>query len=75
VIDSRFRVQAGPGATGFVYELTFTFSGIGFPLPHFALPGLGQGFKGYEKLIFVILYAIFWIGPFHPWEKNGIEPD
>jgi len=51
--NSRFRVQARPGATGCVYEIAFTFYGIGFPSPHLDMPGLGQGFKGYKILMTV----------------------
>jgi hypothetical protein len=45
----RFWVQARPGATGCVYEIAFTFYGIKFPLPHLDMPGLGQGFKVYNR--------------------------
>jgi hypothetical protein len=58
VIGSMFRVQARPGETGCVYEIAFTFYGIGFPSPHLDMPGLGQGFKGYKMLISATLYSI-----------------
>jgi hypothetical protein len=31
VQGSRFKVQARPGAKGCVYEIVYTFYGIGFP--------------------------------------------
>jgi hypothetical protein len=55
---SRFKVQASPGlrlvayasesATGCGYEIVCIFYGRCFPSPHLAMPGLGQGFKGYN---------------------------
>jgi hypothetical protein len=66
VIGSRFRVQARPGATGCGYAIIFILYGLGFLSPHLDMPGLGQGFKGYEMLISVILYSIVWMGLSHP---------
>ena len=48
-MGSRFRVQARLGATGRVYEIAFTFYGIGFPSPHLNMPSLSQEFKGYNR--------------------------
>ena len=59
LIGSRFRVQARPGlrlvayasesATGCGYEIIFTFYELGLPTAHLDGPGLGQGFKGYNR--------------------------
>ena len=48
---SRFRVQACPGATGCDYEIIFIFYGRVFPSQQIDMPSLGQGFKGYNRLI------------------------
>jgi len=42
---SRFRVQARPGATGCVYEIAFTFYGIGFSSPHLDMQVWARGSK------------------------------
>ena len=65
LIGSRFRVQACPGAAGCGYDIVFAFYGLVFPSPHLDMPGLGQGFKGYNILISVTLYSIVWIGRFN----------
>jgi hypothetical protein len=72
VIGSRFRVQARPGATGYVYGITFTFYGIGFPSPDLGMSGLGQGFKGYKMLISVTLHSTVRIGLFHPLGETAL---
>jgi len=57
---SRFGVQARPGATGCVHEIAFTFYEIGFPSPDLEMPGLGPGFKGYNRwILFTILIKIW----------------
>jgi hypothetical protein len=55
VIGSGFKVQARPGATGCVSESALNLYGIGFPSPHLDMPGLGQGFKGYNMVITITL--------------------
>jgi hypothetical protein len=55
---SRFGVQACPGATGCGYEIVFTFYEHCFPSPHFDMPGLGQGFKGYNRWTLPVLYEL-----------------
>ena len=52
---SRFRVQACRGAIGCGHEIIFTFYELGLLSVHLDRPGLGQGFKGYKKLISVTL--------------------
>jgi len=49
VQGSGFRVQACPSAKKCGYEIVFTFYGLSFPSPHLDMPGLGQGFKGYNQ--------------------------
>jgi hypothetical protein len=63
---SWFGVQARPGlrlvayasesATGCGYEIAFIFYGLGFPSPHLDMPGLGQGFKGYNWWILLSIF-------------------
>ena len=48
------------------YEIIFTFYELGFSSAHRDRPGLGQGLKGRNILISLILYSIVWIGLFHP---------
>jgi hypothetical protein len=60
LIGSRFRVQARPGATGCGYEIVFTFSGLGLPSLHLNIPGLGQGFKGYNRWILHTILIKTW---------------
>ena len=52
LIGSRFRVHACLGATECVFEIAFTFYGFGYPPPHLGMPGLGQGFKSYNRQFF-----------------------
>jgi hypothetical protein len=44
-----FSVLARPGATVYGYKNIFTYYELGFLSPHLGIPGLGQGFKGYNK--------------------------
>ena len=60
------EVQARPGATACGHEIVFAFYGLGFPSPHIDMPGLGQGFKSYNILIFIALCSTVRIGLFHP---------
>jgi hypothetical protein len=72
---SRFGVQARPGATGCVYEIAFTFYGIGFPSPHLGMPGLGQGFKGYNPLILLPILIKIWHTRHTSLSETDLYPD
>jgi hypothetical protein len=72
LIGSKFRVQARPGATGCVYETAFTFYGLGFPSPHLDMPGLGQGFKGYNRWELFILLIRIWNTRHTPLSEMGL---
>ena len=45
---------------GCVYEIAITLYEIGFPSPHLEIPGLGQGFKGYNRWILLIILIKIW---------------
>jgi hypothetical protein len=68
----RFRVHACPGATGYGYATIFIFYRYGLSPPHLDMPGLGQGFKGYNCLkLFTILIKICNTGH-HPLGEKAI---
>jgi hypothetical protein len=45
---SGLVAYASESATGYIYDIAFTFHGTGSPSPHLDMPGLGQGFKGFR---------------------------
>ena len=57
--DPTRRIHACPGTTGYGYATIFIFYRYGLSPPHLDMPGLGQGFKGYNCLnLFIILIEI-----------------
>jgi hypothetical protein len=69
---SRFRVQARPDATGCGYEIIFTFYGLGFPLPHLDITGLGQWFKGYNRWILLPILIKIWHTRYNPMSDTDL---
>jgi hypothetical protein len=70
MIGSGFRVPARPGATIYGDAVTVMFYGRCFASPTLDMPGLGQGFRGCKTMIFENLYAVVWIGCFHPLDET-----
>ena len=71
---SRFGVQAHPGATGCGYEIVFTFYGLGFSSTHLDIPGLGQGFKGYDRWILLTILIKIWNVRHAPLSETDLKP-
>jgi hypothetical protein len=59
-----------PGATGRGYEIVFTLYEPSFTSPHFDMPGLGQGFKGYNRWILHTILIKTWNTLHTPWGET-----
>ena len=67
------RAYASESATGYGYATIFIFYRYGLPPPHLDMPGLGQGFKGYNCMkLFTVLIKICNTGH-HPLGEKGFK--
>jgi hypothetical protein len=55
------------------YEIVFTFYGLGFQSPHLAMPGLGQGFKGYNRLTLLAILVKIWNNRHPPLDETDFN--
>jgi hypothetical protein len=75
LIGSGFKptlAYASESATDCGYENVFRFHGLGFPSPHLDMPGLGQGFKGYNRWILLSILIKIWNTRHTPLNKRDL---